>query len=145
MEEFIFELKQLIEKYENRNKSNETIEYVDLTNGTLEEKMERIIAQAKEYKLNLLPTPQASNYVRGAIAAEFGENGLGYWLDLRRNREDYDEVAQIKKYNYQVARKSKNTMTFGAIVNRYRIAVEEHNNNSMKTNLQYEQNHKLQS
>lgn len=137
MEEFIYELKQLIEKYESKTIRNETIEYVDLTTGNLDEKMERIIAHAKKYKLNLLPTPQARNYVRGAIAAEFGENGLGYWLELRRNREDYDEVAQIKKYNYQVARKSKNTMTFGAIVNRYRVAVEEHNNN-VKTNMQHE-------
>ena len=67
--------------------------------------------------------------------AEFGEKGLRFWLDIRKHRENYNEDIQIKRYNSILKSRSKNTMTFGAIVNRYRNAIDLYNeNNSTKSN-----------
>ena len=109
--------------------------YVDLTNGSMQDKMQRIVEQIKQYNINLLPTPHESQFIRSAIVAEFGEKGLRFWLDIRKLREDYNEEIQIKRYNSILKSRSKNTMTFGAIVNRYRNAIDLYNeNNSTKSN-----------
>lgn len=50
-----------------------------------------------------------------------------YWLKLRQFREGYDQEAQTNKYNYALKHRSKNTMTFGAIINRYKEAINEYN------------------
>ena len=92
------------------NVTTPSIEYVNLREGT-----------------NILTTPQISNYIRNAIVAELGEEGLVYWLKLRQFREGYDQEAQTSKYNYALKHRSKNTMPFGAIINRYKEAINEYN------------------
>ena len=95
----------------------ELLQYVDLSNGTNEDKMKRIVEQIKEYKINMLPTSEDSNFVRSSLVAELGENGLEHWLSIRKFREDYDD----------------NTMSFGTIVNRYRQAIDLYNENNKNT------------
>lgn len=106
------------------------IPYVDLSNGTNEDKMQRIVEQIKEFNINIIPTAEDSNYVRSALVAELGKNGLKHWLTIRKFREDYDENQQIKRYNNMLKYKDNNTMTFGTIVNRYRQAIDLYNVNN---------------
>ena len=107
------------------------IEYVNLKEGSSEEKMERIVDQLTTYKINMLTDSHQSQVVRSSIVAELGEIGIKYWLKLRQLRENYDEEEQIKRYNSILKSRSKNTMTFGAIVNRYRIAIDLYNENNL--------------
>ena len=107
------------------------IEYVNLKEGSIEEKMERIVDQLTTYKINMLTDSHQSQVVRSSIVAELGEIGIKYWLKLRQLRENYDEEEQIKRYNSILKSRSKNTMTFGAIVNRYRIAIDLYNENNL--------------
>lgn len=109
-----------------------SISYVDLFNCTNETKMQRIVEQLEEYNINMLPTPQDSNIVRSALVAELGEMGLKYWLSIRKFREGYDENTQIKKYNNMLKYREHNTMTFGAVINRYRQAIDLYNENNQK-------------
>ena len=109
-----------------------SISYVDLSNCTNETKMQRIVEQIEEYKINMLPTPQDSNIVRSALVAELGVNGLKYWLRIRKFREGYDEQQQIKRYNNLLKYTENNYMNFGAVINRYKQAIDlfnENNNN----------------
>ena len=62
----------------------QSLPYVDLTNGSMQDKMQRIVEQIKQYNINLLPTPHESQFIRSAIVAEFGEIGLRFWLDIRK-------------------------------------------------------------
>ena len=109
------------------NVTTPSIEYVNLREGTNKDKLHRIVEQVVVHKINILTTPQISNYIRNAIVAELGEDGLVYWLKLRQFREGYVEEAQTSKYNYALKHRSKNTMTFGAIINRYKEAINEYN------------------
>ena len=109
------------------NVTTQSIEYVNLREGTNKDKLHRIVEQVVSHKINILTTPQISNYIRNAIVAELGEDGLVYWLKLRQFREGYDQEAQTSKYNYALKHRSKNTMTFGAIINRYKEAINEYN------------------
>ena len=111
----------------------ELLQYVDLSNGTNEDKMKRIVEQIKEYKINMLPTPEDSNFVSSSLVAELGENGLEHWVSIRKFREDYDEKQQIKRYNNMLKYKDNNTMSFGTIVNRYRQAIDLYNENNKNT------------
>ena len=109
------------------NVTTPSIEYVNLREGTNKDKLHRIVEQVVSHKINILTTPQISNYIRNAIVAELGEEGLVYWLKLRQFREGYDQEAQTSKYNYALKHRSKNTMTFGASINRYKEAINEYN------------------
>lgn len=109
------------------NVTPQKLDYVNLREGTNKDKLGRIVEQIVAYKINMLSTPQVSNYIRSAIVAELGEEGLEYWLKLRQFRENYEREAQISKYNYMLKHRSKNTMTFGAIVNSYKQAINEYN------------------
>ena len=44
--------------------------------------------------------------------------------------ENYDLQEQYGKYNNLLTQRNKNTMTFGAIVNRYRQAIDRFNENN---------------
>lgn len=107
------------------------IEYVNLREGCIEDKMQRIVEQLSTYKINMLADSHQSHIVRSALVAELGEYGLNYWLKLRQFRENYNEEEQIKRYNSILKGRSKNTMTFGAVVNRYRIAIDLYNENNL--------------
>lgn len=106
------------------------IEYVNLKDGSIEEKMERIVDQLTTYKINMLTDSHQSQIIRSAIVAELGKDGLKYWLKLRELKDDYNEDVQIKRYNSLLKSRSKNTMTFGTVVNRYRNAIDLYNENN---------------
>ena len=106
------------------------IPYVDLSNGTNEDKMQRIVEQIKEFNINIIPTAEDSNYVRSALVAELGVNGLKYWLRIRKFREGYDEQQQIKRYNNLLKYTENNYMNFGAVINRYKQAIDLFNENN---------------
>lgn len=111
-----------------------TIEYVDLSSGSVKDKTERIVEQLQQYSINMLPTPEDSQFVRSAIVAELGEDGLKYWLSIRKMREDFDEQTQIKIYNSLLRQRGKNTMNFGTVINRYRQAIDLYNENNLQKN-----------
>ena len=104
------------------------LDYVNLRDGTIIDKLQRIVKQLELQWINMLPTPEDSNLVRSALVAETGEEGLKYWLKIRKFKENFNEKEQIQKYNNLLKYRDKNTMTFGAIVNRYKEAVDNHNN-----------------
>ena len=104
-----------------------TVEYVDLSSGSVKDKTERIVEQLQHYSINMLPTSEDSQFVRSAIVAELGEDGLKYWLSIRKLREDFDEQTQIKRYNNLLRQRGKNTMNFGTVINRYRQAIDLYN------------------
>lgn len=106
------------------------IEYVDLSNGSNKDKMERIARQIQQYDINMLTTPKDSNIVRSALVAELKESGLEYWLAIRKFREDYDEQKQIKKYTNLLKYTENNYMNFGAVINRYKQAIDLYNENN---------------
>ena len=92
--------------------------------------MERIAKQIQQYDINMLTTPKDSNIVRSALVAELGENGLKYWLRIRKFRENYDELQQIKRYNSLLKYTTNNYMNFGTVINRYKQAIDLYNENN---------------
>ena len=103
-------------------------QYVDLINGNDEEKLNRICKHIENKNINIIPSAKDSQIVRSAIVAALGEKGLCYWLRIRKMKDGFDEQQQTTKYLYLLSRRATNTMTFGAIVNRYTAAVDNFNN-----------------
>ena len=102
--------------------------YVNLSDGTTKDKIDRIVKQIEQYKINIIPTPTDSQIVRSAIVGELGNEGLNYWLRIRSLKEDYDEQIQMGSYMYLLARREKININLGAIINRYRTAINKYNN-----------------
>ena len=130
----IIEIKEKITQLENLITDNGStsnnrikLKYVDLKSGTNEEKLRRIVEQIEEYNINILPTAEDSNIVRSAIVATLGESGCMLWTKIRSQREDYDLHQQIIKYINLLKYRENNTMTFGAIINRYITAIDKYN------------------
>ena len=130
----IIEIKEKITQLENLITDNSStsnnrikLKYVDLKSGTNEEKLRRIVEQIEEYNINILPTAEDSNIVRSAIVAALGESGCMLWTKIRSQREDYDLHQQIIKYINLLKYRENNTMTFGAIINRYITAIDKYN------------------
>lgn len=111
-----------------------TVEYVDLSSGSVKDKTERIVEQLQQYSINMLLTSEDSQFVRSAIVAELGEDGLRYWLSIRKLRKDFDEQTQIKRYKNLLRQRGKNTMNFGTVINRYRQAIDLYNENNNYNN-----------
>ena len=123
----IIEIKEKITQLENLITDNGStsnnrikLKYVDLKSGTNEEKLRRIVEQIEEYNINILPTSEDSNIVRSAIVATLGEKGCILWTRIRSKRENYVLQQQFAKYLNLLKYRDNNTMTFGAIVNRYK-------------------------
>lgn len=106
------------------------LQYVDLSNGSNEDKMKRIAEQIEEYSINMLATPKDSNIVRSALVAELGEDGLKYWLIIRKFREDFNEKQQEMRYKSQLKYIANNVMNFGAVINRYKQSIDLWNENN---------------
>lgn len=104
------------------------LNYVNLSDGTTEEKLNRIIEQIVEYNINIIPTPKDSQVVRSAIVEEIGSNGLKLWHQIRALADNYDEKEQDIRYIYLMTRRGKNNINFGAIVNLYKAAIDKYNN-----------------
>ena len=132
----INELEQRILEMESSKKFTpcfapmEVLQYVDLSNGNNEDKMKRITEQLEQYSINMLATPTDSNIVRSALVAELGENGLQYWLRIRKFREDFNEKQQEMRYKSQLKYIANNVMNFGAVINRYKQSIDLWNENN---------------
>ena len=104
------------------------LNYVNLADGTTEDKLKRIVQQIVEYNINIIPTPKDSQIVRSAIVKELGDKGMNLWLQIRAIKGDYDELLQTTRYLYLLIRREKIDINFGAIVNLYKAAVDKYNN-----------------
>ena len=136
LREKIEELQELVNKQPQQFPQCNYIKelnYGNLSDGTTEDKLNRIINQIVGYKINIIPTPKDSQVVRSAIVKELGFNGINLWLQIRALKEDYDEQLQSTRYLYLLLRKEKIDINFGAIVNLYKAAIDKYNN-SLKTN-----------
>ena len=102
--------------------------YVNLSDGTVEEKLNRIINQIVEYNINIIPTPKDSQIVRSAIVEELGSNGIKQWHQIRALADSYNEQEQNIRYIYLLTRKGKNNINFGAVINLYKAAIDNYNN-----------------
>ena len=127
IKEKVTELENLIKDNSSTSSNSFKLQYVDLKNGTNEEKLRRIVEQIVEHNINILPTAEDSNIVRSAIVATLGESGCMLWTKIRSLREDYDLQLQLTKYVRLLKYRDKNTMTFGAIINRYKTAIDKYN------------------
>ena len=121
--------KKILENDDKRD-SYMQLNYIDLSNGNNEDKLRRIIEQLESYNINIMPTSKERQIIRAAIIAELGEHGFAYWIRIRSMAENYDLQEQYIKYNNLLTQRHKNTMTFGAIVNRYRKAIDRFNENN---------------
>lgn len=123
-------LEKKILENDDKHDSIMQLNYINLSNGSNEEKLKRIIEQLESYNINIMPTSKERQIIRAAIIAEFGEHGFAYWIRIRSMAENYDLQEQYGKYNNLLTQRNKNTMTFGAIVNRYRQAIDRFNENN---------------
>lgn len=103
------------------------LNYVNLADGTTEDKLNRIISQIEEYKINIIPTPKDSQIVRSAIVKELGNKGMNLWLCIRKLKEGYDEMTQMSRYLFLMIRREEININFGAIVNLYKMAIDKYN------------------
>ena len=103
------------------------LQYVNLAEGSTDEKLERIVKQIVQHKINIINNHQDSALIRCAIIEEFGENGLKMWLQIRSLADNYKEEEQVRKYQYLLDRREKINLNFGVIVNRYKAAIDNYN------------------
>jgi L-lactate utilization protein LutC len=131
LREKIEELQELVNKQPQQFPQCNYIKelnYVNLADGTTEDKLKRIVQQIVEYNINIIPTPKDSQVVRSAIVKELGDKGMNQWLSIRALKEDYDELLQTTRYLYLLIRREKIDINFGAIVNLYKAAIDKYNN-----------------
>lgn len=102
--------------------------YVNLSDGSIEEKLKRIIEQVREHKINIIPTPKDSQIARCAIVKELGDEGMNFWLQIRVLKEDYDEITQMARYLYLSKNREKININLGALINLYKTAIDNYNN-----------------
>ncbi len=126
----IEELQELIVRLEQPQQTEEKkLRYINLSEGSNKDKLDRITEQIAKYNINILPTPHDSQLVRCAIVNEIGDKGLKYWHIIRSMAENYDEAEQTKRYVYLLSRKDKININFGTVVNRYKDAIDKYNRN----------------
>ena len=104
------------------------LNYVNLSDGTIEDKLNRIVQQIVEYNINIIPTPKDSQIVRSVIAKELGIRGMNLWCQIRALKEDYDDSLQSSRFLYLTLRREKIDLNFGAVVNLYKAAIDKYNN-----------------
>ena len=120
-------LENLIKDNSSTSNNSIQLQHVDLKHGTNEEKLRRIVEQIMEYNINIIPTAEDSQIVRAAIAATLGDVGFSYWTKIRQQKENYDFKQQFVRF-YSLVKSSSNTVSFGALINRYKSAIDKYNN-----------------
>ena len=131
LREKIEELQELVNKQPQQFPQCNYIKelnYVNLVDGTTEDKLNRIVQQIVEHKINIIPTAKDSQVVRSGIVKELGDKGMNLWLQIRAIKGDYDELLQTTRYLYLLIRREKIDINFGAIVNLYKAAIDKYNN-----------------
>lgn len=122
----IDELQEIITRLEQPQQAK-GLDYVNLSEGSNEDKLNRITEQITQYDINIIPTSKDSQLIRCAIVNELGDKGLKYWHIIRAKADGYDEAEQTKRYVYLLSRKDKISINFGTIVNRYKDAIDKYN------------------
>lgn len=126
----IEELQELIVRLEQPQQTEkEKLDYINLSEGSNEDKLNRITEQITQYDINIIPTSKDSQLIRCAIVNELGDKGLKYWHIIRAKADGYDEAEQTKRYVYLMSRKDTIKLNFGVIINRYKAAIDLYNNN----------------
>ena len=121
-------LQELITRLEQPQQTEEKkLDYVNLSEGNNEDKLNRITEQITQYDINIIPTSKDSQLIRCAIVNELGDRGLKYWHIIRARADGYDEAEQTKRYVYLLSRKDKISINFGTVVNRYKDAIDKYN------------------
>lgn len=134
----IYELQELITRLERPQQTEEKkLDYVNLSEGNNEDKLNRITEQITQYDINIIPTSKDSQLIRCAIVNELGDRGLKYWHIIRARADGYDEAEQTKRYVYLLSRKDKISINFGTVVNRYKDAIDKYNR---ELNINYDGN-----
>lgn len=122
------ELQELIVRLEQPQQTEkEKLDYINLSEGNNEDKLNRITEQITQYDINIIPTSKDSQLIRCAIVNELGDKGLKYWHIIRAKADGYDEAEQTKRYVYLLSRKDKISINFGTVVNRYKDAIDKYN------------------
>lgn len=122
----IDELQEIITRLEQPQQAK-NLDYVNFSEGSNEDKLNRITEQITQYDINIIPTSKDSQLIRCAIVNELGDKGLKYWHIIRAKADGYDEAEQTKRYVYLLSRKDKISINFGTIVNRYKDAIDKYN------------------
>lgn len=124
------ELQELIVRLEQpQHTEKEKLDYINLSEGSNEDKLNRITEQITQYDINIIPTSKDSQLIRCAIVNELGDKGLKYWHIIRAKADGYDEAEQTKRYVYLMSRKDTIKLNFGVIINRYKAAIDLYNKN----------------
>ena len=124
----IQDLQDLIEEL-GQPQQTEKLDYVNLSEGTNEEKLARITEQITQYHINILPTSKDSQLVRCAIVNELGDKGIKFWHIIRSMADNYDGGEQTERDGCLLSRKDKININFGTVVNRYKDAIDLYNKN----------------
>lgn len=124
------ELQELIVRLEQpQHTEKEKLDYINLSEGSNEDKLNRITEQITQYDINIILTSKDSQLIRCAIVNELGDKGLKYWHIIRAKADGYDEAEQTKRYVYLMSRKDTIKLNFGVIINRYKAAIDLYNKN----------------
>lgn len=124
----IDELQEFITRLEQPQQAK-NLDYVNFSEGSNEDKLNRITEQITQYDINIIPTSKDSQLIRCAIVNELGDKGLKYWHIIRAKADGYDEAEQTKRYVYLMSRKDTIKLNFGVIINRYKAAIDLYNKN----------------
>lgn len=124
----IDELQEIITRLEQPQQAK-NLDYVNFSEGSNEDKLNRITEQITQYDINIIPTSKDSQLIRCAIVNELGDKGLKYWHIIRAKADGYDEAEQTKRYVYLMSRKDSIKLNFGVIINRYKAAIDLYNKN----------------
>lgn len=124
----IDELQEIITRLEQPQQAK-NLDYVNFSEGSNEDKLNRITEQITQYDINIIPTSKDSQLIRCAIINELGDKGLKYWHIIRAKADGYDEAEQTKRYVYLMSRKDTIKLNFGVIINRYKAAIDLYNKN----------------
>lgn len=124
----IDELQEIITRLEQPQQAK-NLDYVNFSEGSNEDKLNRITEQITQYDINIIPTSKDSQLIRCAIVNELGDKGLKYWHIIRAKADGYDEAEQTKRYVYLMSRKDTIKLNFGVIINRYKAAIDLYNKN----------------
>lgn len=124
------ELQELIVRLEQpQHTEKEKLDYINLSEGSNEDKLNRITEQITQYDINIIPTSKDSQLIRCTIVNELGDKGLKYWHIIRAKADGYDEAEQTKRYVYLMSRRDTIKLNFGVVINRYKAAIDLYNNN----------------
>lgn len=88
------------------------------------QKLKDIVHDIEEQHINIIPTHQDSLQIIDTLINIMGENGLPYWLAIRAQKPKFNEMEQVKAYQYQQQRDMYHDSHLGVIITKYNIAKE---------------------